>query len=518
MLTDEQSLLRRSNEWTQPSEDEIQIDNESDIIDPTFAEEADEEYGPKTAVNGPRHFLFPQSPSHSHKSWCRGVRDIFRPILPQITSRSLHQNMQSEGAHHEHFMADHRRECAESNSFDLDEGSKLSAWSTGFVVMNLYVGYSLLAAPYAVAEGGVLSLIPLALICAMMSWSGKLLVRCFNRMRPSKRTYFDLGYKSFGRFGACLVALGVGFGFMASLCVDSILLWRNSQYLVDSLWPGSVSMSWTSFICTVSALPTLWILNLSEMSFVPFLGAICKALTVFVVAVCFVLNMDSVIDRVQSGDVRVYPKDAQSLSMSTAIFLFSISGHSALPAVYAAMREPDRFEPLLDRCFVALFVIHSVFALFGSMPFAEGTDIVITHNLSGGKKGAQIFVVQILLMFLSFGLYFELSPICSLLAELPETIVFGITAPFLQRMVRTMMFLFCVAVSYLLLDHLPIIMAVAGASCTITASILCPAIFYFAVFRNHTTSLCRATLLVAAAAAVLCGCFLLFNFIHSIPS
>jgi len=527
MLTDEQYLLRNDHR-KEPSDDEIQIDNESDIIDPTFADELDHDFRRETGINAPRHFMFPESPPHSHSSLCRGVRDIFRPILPQITSRSLALNAKCQNIQHEAFMVDHRRDCAESDSFNLDEGSTLNLWSAGFVVVNLYLGYGLLAVPWAVAEGGVLSLVPLALICAVMSWSGKLLVRCFNRMRPSKRTYSDIGYKSFGRIGASLTALAVGFGFAATLCVDTILLWRNSQYLVDSFSSDPVSTSWTSFICTVLALPTLWILNLSEMSFVPFIGAVCKSFAIFVVAVCCVLNMDSVADHVQRGDIRIYPKDAQSLSVSMGIFLFSFSGHSALPAVYAAMREPDRFEALLDRCFVALFVIHSVFALSGSMPFGKDTDVVITHNLlwrhldgddvdGGGKKGAQIFLVEILLMFLCCGLYFELSPICSSLAEFPEVIVFGITSPFLQRMLRTMMFLFCVAVSYLILNHLPVLMAMTGSLCSITAGIVCPALFCWAVFRNHSTYFKRATLLCAASVAALSGCFLLFNSIHLFP-
>ena len=116
--------------------------------------------------------------------------------------------------------------------------------------------------------------------------------------------------------------------------------------------------------------------------------------------------------------------------------------------------------------------------------------------------------------FLICGLYAKLSPTLSMMAEVPEMLLFGIEGPFIQRMFRTMLFLFCVAISYFAMDHLPVLMAVTGSVCTITA-VICPVMFYFAIFRNYTSYLKRATLVVTAATAALCGVFLLFNQINS---
>jgi len=112
---------------------------------------------------------------------------------------------------------------------------------------------------------------------------------------------------------------------------------------------------------------------------------------VFVAAVAFVSNIDAVSDHLRSGDIAIWPKDARSLSVALGIFVFSFAGHPVLPAVYAAMREPERFEILLDRCFMALFAVHSAVALFGALPFAAGTDLVVPES-------GQLFVAQTLLI------------------------------------------------------------------------------------------------------------------------
>merc|ERR1719167_1391632 len=96
MLSDEEHLLKNNNQKDNSS-DSIEIDHESDIIDPSYADEMDPEYRPETAINALNRtdrFVFPSSPQkHRSSSWCQcGVRDYFRPILPQISQRSLRQN------------------------------------------------------------------------------------------------------------------------------------------------------------------------------------------------------------------------------------------------------------------------------------------------------------------------------------------------------------------------------------------------------------------------------------------
>ena len=62
------------------------------------------------------------------------------------------------------------------------------------------------------------------------------------------------------------------------------------------------------------------------------------------------------------------------------------------------MAKPERFEVLLNRCFVCLFFIYSGMAIFGYVPFADDTDVVITKNLlavkadDDGSNASQLFI------------------------------------------------------------------------------------------------------------------------------
>ena len=128
-----------------------------------------------------------------------------------------------------------------------------------------------------------------------MSWTGKLLVRCFNRMRPQRRTYPAVGLKSFGNYGLYFVSFGIVPEFFGSIGVNLIFLWQNIEYLFDSTDFGFThteyySISNIAITSCVCVLPLCLILNLSEMSFISFLGCICKILTVILYSQCLPLK------------------------------------------------------------------------------------------------------------------------------------------------------------------------------------------------------------------------------------
>ena len=85
----------------------------------------------------------------------------------------------------------------------------MSICLAGIAIINMYLGLGLLSYPYALYKGGPISFIILFFICIFMSWTGKLLVRCFIKMRPSRKTYPDVGRKSFGKCGSSVISLDI---------------------------------------------------------------------------------------------------------------------------------------------------------------------------------------------------------------------------------------------------------------------------------------------------------------------
>eukprot|EP01083_Nonionella_stella_P112645 331623_1 len=396
---------------------------------------------------------------------------------------------------------------------------KLSMWSAAFSIINVYAGLCLLSYPYAIYQGGFLSLIILAIVCIFMSWTGKLLVRCFNRMHPSNKTYPDVGCASYGKYGISIIVISIIFEFFGIVLTCIIFMWDNVEYGLNSLpfANGNIgNMAQIALFCTAAALPTCWLLNFSDMAFVSFLGCTCKILTVLAMIVCFVLSMDTVSDTLSSDQLSMYPNNGfYSLSACIGVFIFSFSGHPALPGIYNSMREPEKFETLLDRCFFMLFVLYSVMGVLGYMLFAQDIVVVITDNLMQ-MDGEKKLIAQILVMFIICGIYSQVSAFISLLAEVPETVLFNIKDKHKQRIFRSVLFVFCCLFAYLVMDRLAYVEAVSGSLWTMMTSVICPAAFYFALYRKDISSYMRMMLILCGMIGVVCAVVLLFNDIVSL--
>ncbi|KAI4354527.1 hypothetical protein L6164_003380 [Bauhinia variegata] len=81
--------------------------------------------------------------------------------------------------------------------------------------INMLCGLGLLSMPYAVKEGGWLSLTMLLMFAIMCCYTGVLMRRCLESS-PGLETYPDIGYAAFGSVGR-LVITGSIIGFMGCL-------------------------------------------------------------------------------------------------------------------------------------------------------------------------------------------------------------------------------------------------------------------------------------------------------------
>eukprot|EP01083_Nonionella_stella_P141818 437640_1 len=529
LMKESNGFLFQSPKYKQVASHVINCKDLSDSISDAISSGEDtveDVTSPNQERNGPQYFVFASSPKrHTKRTLLDRVREYTAPMTtsfpPLLSTRSLQQYQDITSTKHSNKNTDtlllNRNESDEFNG--VDESSLMSEWSAGFTIINIYLGLGLLSYPYALCEGGFISFIILALFCIFMSWTGKLLVRCFIRMKPSKKTYPDVGYAAFRSYGVWFISVGIICEFFGVICTNCIFMWDNAKYGIESFThfadhENGISTSQIALWCSVAVLPTCWMLNLSQMSFVSFLGCTCKILTVLSVVVCFVLNIDSVHDNISNHKLSMYPRNGvQSLSICCGIFILSFAGHPVLPGVYNAMRDPQRFEALLDKCFACLFVIYSVMALFGYLQFAQDTNVIITQNLMsiGGENTAVKVVTQVVVTFIVCGLYFQISPLLSLLAEIPEMIVFKMTNTYVQCVFRTGLFVFCAGLSYLVMDQLAAVEAITGSVFTMITSVIAPAAFYFAIYTNYISSALRFMLILCALLGILFALLLLFN-------
>ena len=136
-------------------------------------------------------------------------------------------------------------------------------------------------------EGSFISLVGLAFACLFMCYTGKLIVRCFEKVTIDKRNYQMVGYEAMGNFGRILIIFGIQFEYIGVLTVSIIFFWKNIEYLIPNISPYLIYI-----LATVLIIPTTWMLNMSELRFISLFGCIAKLLTVIVIILNFVFDFD----------------------------------------------------------------------------------------------------------------------------------------------------------------------------------------------------------------------------------
>ena len=224
-------------------------------------------------------------------------------------------------------------------------------------------------------------------------------------------------------------------------------------------------------------------LNFNELSITSFLGCVCKIFTAIVVFVTFFYNLDNVHNNIYvKKEIKVHPISIQSFCISLGIYILSFSGHACLPSIYRAMKYPEKFEKMLDWCFIIMCVCYVLISVFGYLTFGDDTNVIITGNL----LNQNVYLSKTLIILVVAGCYFQVSPIIAVLAEILENNIFKFDnnsrLKNKQRAFRTVLFLFICVISYVCMDRLALLEAITGSLCTMIVCVICPALFYYKLF------------------------------------
>jgi len=158
-------------------------------------------------------------------------------------------------------------------------------------------------------------------------------------------------------------------------------------------------------------------------------------------------------------------------------------------------------------------------ALFGYLQFGKATAVIITANLVNGESvnEVQLIIAKTLIGLVIASCYFQVSPILSVVANIPEDFM-KIESAMKKRVFRTILFGGIVLMSYVVIQHLAVLEAVTGSLCTMITSVICPSLFYFGLNRK-TISWTETTVLFAYfICGVILGIFLLYNDIMAVVS
>ncbi|KAI3729199.1 hypothetical protein L6452_17852 [Arctium lappa] len=343
---------------------------------------------------------------------------------------------------------------------------------TCFNGVNTLSGVGILSVPYALSEGGWLSLLLLLGVALLCFYTGLLLRRCMDS-NPVIRTYPDIGQVAFGRKGRAVIStfmylelflVAVEFLIMEG---DNLhKLFPNESFEVFGMKisgkQGFVLM--TAFV----VLPTTWLRSLGALAYVSAGGVMASV--ILVLAVFWGGAFDG-IGFHGKGELWNW----HGLPTAISLFTFCYCGHAVFPTLCNSMKDKSQFPKVLLVCFILSTISYGSMAMLGYLMFGENSMSQVTLNLPTKNISSKIAIYTTLINPVTkYALV--VAPIATSIEE---------TFPFQESrgmscLIRTCLVISTVFVA-LMVPFFGYVMAFIGAFLSITVSILFPCLCYLKI-------------------------------------
>ncbi|XP_057440475.1 amino acid transporter AVT1D-like [Lotus japonicus] len=296
-----------------------------------------------------------------------------------LTTPLVSDNVSSKQPHHVQSLVS--SSCTKFSASELPPPQQQCSFAQSVINgTNILCGIGILTIPYAVKEGGWLSLTILVMFAIMCCYTGILLMKCLDSDSGLK-AYPDIGQAAFGIFGRLGISIVLYMELFAS-CVEYITLFSDN---LESMFPNTnIRFAGTNLgthqIYAITAallvLPTVWLRNLSLLSYISVGGIFASIL------VTFCLFWVGVID--QAG-VQFKPGgkllDLANISVSIGVFGFGFAGHAVFPNIYSSMKEPSKFPSVIYISFAFCLVMYISVAAVGYLTFGDSIESQFTLNM-----------------------------------------------------------------------------------------------------------------------------------------
>lgn len=204
-----------------------------------------------------------------------------------------------------------------------------------------FSGVGILSVPYALASGGWLSLILLLIVAASTFFTGLLIRRCME-IDSKIRTYPDIGERAFGKFGRAIVST---FMYLELYFVATGFLILEGDNLFNLFPQLEFDYSWIhlsgkeGFIIIVALLilPTVWVQDLSILSYVSATGVLASA--TIIISIFWTATFDGV---GFSGKGKVL--NLSGIPSTFSLYAFCYCAHPVFPTLYTSMRDKQQFN------------------------------------------------------------------------------------------------------------------------------------------------------------------------------
>ncbi|XP_031254843.1 amino acid transporter AVT1D-like [Pistacia vera] len=385
------------------------------------------------------------------------------------------------------------------NDYDLPPQKKQSSFAQAVLNgINVLCGVGLLAAPFAVKEGGWLSLSLILLFAVIACDTGILLQKCLDSS-PGLRTYPDIGQAAFGKPGRQMIAIILYMELYAA-CVEYTIMMGDN---LSSLFPNTNmyiagmhlnSNQLFAITSTLIILPTVWLRNLSLLAYISVGGVLITGL----VMLCLVWI--GVVDNVgfhRSGTAL----DLANLPVSVGIYGFCYAGHSVFPNIYSSMKEPSQFPWVLIISFFFGWVLNTGIAVCGYLMFGDSVKSQFTLNMPKQLVASKVSLwTTVVIPMTKYAL--TLTPVALSLEELIPSAQLQTYS--VSIVIRTILVISTLVVA-LTVPFFASLMSLVGSFLTMLVTLIFPCVCYLSILKGRLSKLKIAVCLFYITIGVVCA-------------
>ncbi|KAM5555959.1 amino acid transporter AVT1C [Rosa sericea] len=384
-------------------------------------------------------------------------------LLPPIPSRrsSVRKDDKSRISHEHHPMPSH--------------SSFAQAVVNG---INVLCGVGILSTPYAIKEGGWIGLSILFIFAVLSFYTGLLLRYCLDS-QPGLETYPDIGQAAFGTPGRIAISI-VLYVELYACCIEYIILEGDN---LSSLFPnahlnlGGFELNahvLFAILTALAVLPTVWLRDLSVLSYISAGGVIASILVVL--CLFWVGLVDGV-----GFESKGTPLNLATLPVAMGLYGYCYSGHAVFPNIYTSLEKPNQYPAILLTCFCICTFMYAGVAVMGYTMFGEATlsqfTLNMPHNLVASKIAVWTTVVN---PFTKYAL--TISPVAMSLEELVPSDKSRMYSIF----IRTGL-VFSTLVVGLCIPFFGLMMSLIGSLFTMLVALILPCACYLSILKGRVT-------------------------------
>ncbi|KAI9114980.1 hypothetical protein K1719_013993 [Acacia pycnantha] len=271
----------------------------------------------------------------------------------------------------------------EDGNKTADEAEPNSSFTHSVINMvGMLTGLGQLSASYAVEEGGwacaIIFLLGLAITCA---YSCRLLGKCMTK-NPKLQSYADIGEQAFGKKGRIVASTLIYTEIFMALVSYTISLHDNlftvfmgSHHLNHLRLPKLLSPSQLlTVLAVLIALPSLWLTDLSSISFLSSAGVLMSLVIFLSVAVTPIFGGVKVNRPIPVLQIHNVPS-------VSGLFIYGFGGHVVFPNLHKSMKDPSKFTKVIIVSFSIATLLFTTLGFMGAKMFGPQVKSQITLSM-----------------------------------------------------------------------------------------------------------------------------------------